>query len=290
VGALAGPAAATFPGRNGLVVYRSRAPRVHYSTWLYVMRADGSLRRPLVRTESADWPRWSPDGRRIVFEGTKRDGSWSGVMTVGADGSGLRAILRGGQRPSWTPSGRTISYVRSTGESGYDLWQARPDGSRARRLEHLGWAAVEWSPDGTRLAVNRGETVIVRDLRNGHRRVVFSDPNGGAGAVSWSPDSRWLAFDNASFPRCGYYLCPVYRLHKVRADGSGLTTLRESRDVRTEPWAPSWSPDGRVISYCRHRIVAGHYLVYRFTVRPDGSHPRVAARTGCDGDWQALPR
>jgi Tol biopolymer transport system component len=270
-------------------VFSSRAPRPGYTTWLYVMHPHGSRRRPLVRMKQAFFARWSPDGQRIVFEGTKPNG-WTGVMTVRADGSGLRAVVHRGARPSWTPSGRRISYLRSTGESGYDLWQARPDGSRARRLEHLGWAGVEWSPDGTMLAIGRSERVIVRDLRTGHRRVVFHDPNGGAGEISWSPDSRWLTFDNASFPRCGDYFCPVYRLHKVRADGSGLATLRESREVRTEPWAPTWSPDGGLISYCRHKIVAGHYLVYRFTVRPDGTHAHVAARTGCDGDWQPRPR
>jgi Tol biopolymer transport system component len=46
-------------------------------------------------------PHWSPDGRRIVFQ--MISGDVSNIYTVGADGTGLTQVTRGGSDnfPDW---------------------------------------------------------------------------------------------------------------------------------------------------------------------------------------------
>jgi Tol biopolymer transport system component len=292
-GAFAAPAGATFPGRNGLVVYDDPAPQEDHfgERWLWTMRPDGSFRRLLVRrVYEARYPRWSPDGRRVVFRGTKTEDGWTGVMTVRADGSGLRSVAQYGDKPAWTPSGRRITYVKNT-RTGDDLWEARADGSRARRLARLGTVrSAEWSPDGSVIAVV-GRWLTVRDGRTGRKRVVYKEPGNtyAVDGMTWSPDGRRLAFTSVSFPRCGHRYCPHYRLWTAHPDGGHLTLLDDDPNYRTAPDDPHWSPDGRTIAYCRRDYVQGHDEYDRWAMRPDGSHRRLAARTGCDGDWQALP-
>jgi Tol biopolymer transport system component len=77
---------------------------------LNVELVDVRTGRTRVLTRGAQ-PSWSPDGRHLVFV------RQAGIDVIGADGRGLRTIVRmpGGTddsalAPSWSPDGRTIAY------------------------------------------------------------------------------------------------------------------------------------------------------------------------------------
>ena len=59
---------------------------------LYVMNADGSGKRLLTRRAWGGLA-WSPDGRKIAFDGATRDGK-SEIYVINADGSGKRRLTR----------------------------------------------------------------------------------------------------------------------------------------------------------------------------------------------------
>jgi Tol biopolymer transport system component len=95
-------------------------------------------------------PVWSPDGRRLAFIWNDRR-----LAVIGADGSHVQtvdslAIDHYAFGAAWSPAGRQLAYRRSS--VGDDLWIARPDGSRRRRLtrgvrdEEIG--PIYWSRDG----------------------------------------------------------------------------------------------------------------------------------------------
>ena len=84
---------------------------------VWVMNADGSAPRLLSGTVWAKRGSWSPDGRRLVFDGPQHvDGSRLlddfDLYVANADGSGRHRITRGPQRDvlaAWSPDGTLIA-------------------------------------------------------------------------------------------------------------------------------------------------------------------------------------
>ena len=100
---------------------------------LWVVNADGSNPRQLTRYAVGSNPAWSPDGRRIAFEGDLQGSAGpSDLFVVNADGSGLRRLARNGGAPAWSPDGRTIAFLHNR-----EVYIVKADGSDERRLTQL---------------------------------------------------------------------------------------------------------------------------------------------------------
>jgi len=119
------------------------------------------------------YPRWSPDGRRLVVQVTHWPAA-PATATAPPSGSPRIAVLDlarprtqvprvlapglPGTYPDW--SWKTDTIVFSTndpdvvnGDAEHDLWTVRPDGTRLRQVTHLQQPALAmhptWTPDGT---------------------------------------------------------------------------------------------------------------------------------------------
>ena len=144
------PAAATFAGTNGRLVF-SRQGRV------FTMDPDGTNRVLLTSTGNDYSPVWSPDGQRIAFI---RGADAGAIWVMKADGTGAIRVSAYGrgwvQPPIWSPDGRSITYWdavdTATGMVGA-IFRVTPDGSSRTRLTTYGNvnAVRGWSPDGSRL-------------------------------------------------------------------------------------------------------------------------------------------
>jgi Tol biopolymer transport system component len=191
--------------------------------------------RPLYRGAASNVD-WSPDGRRLAFEGL------DGIYVLGRAGGRARRILRGERfsRPAWAPDGRTVAAVRWGSDLTFAIAVARVDGSGLRRLlppqppkSDPQWTAASasetdpsWSPDGRDIAFQAGEgDVVLARVATGRRRLIAT----GRFEPAWSPDGRLLAFESDTGD-----------LWVTNADGSGDSRLLSSNGADA-----SWAPDSR---------------------------------------------
>jgi Tol biopolymer transport system component len=258
-GSLAATAAATFPGRNGPIAFRQFDPATERFPLLRAL-PDGTQ-----VTELSDRPGffsdWRADGRRIAFDFFEPDGDEQ-IATMKADGTDLRVITSGPgihEVPSWSPDGRRIVFGYSPEADpetpGFEtrLWTMRADGSHARPLpiQPPGFdVEPKYAPNGLRIAYMRlrmtsdGEqqqAVFIVDAQGGHvRRLTPWALN--AEHPTWSPDSRWIAFNS-----------PDGTIEAMRPNGRGRHTILAATNGRGghKPW---FSPDGsRILFMCENR-------------------------------------
>ncbi len=151
-------------GRQIVVSRGSAAPpppgRLTQPTDLWIIDLATGRERNLTRSPATweGWPHWSPDGRRIAFEGNLLSGPGDDddVYTISIDGTGLRRLTTqagfdGDVR--YSQDGRTLVFD-SDRTGNFDLFVMRTDGTHVRQLTHD--SSYEYSgsfsPDGKYIA------------------------------------------------------------------------------------------------------------------------------------------
>lgn len=103
------------------------------------------------------WPIWSPDGTQIAFI-SNRDDDWQ-LYVMRADGSEMRPLAPSDTFPthSWSPDGRTLTYLGVNDSGIEDIYQVNVDGGEPVNLTNnpLYYGLPLWSPDGAWLAFSR---------------------------------------------------------------------------------------------------------------------------------------
>lgn len=194
---------------------------------LYVMRRDGSdLSRvtgppddgstDLNRSLYDSHPKWSPDGRSIVFNRTVTEPDQE-VFEIDVDGTGLRKLTDYADRdtyPSISPDGR------------YLLW---------RRV----------LPEGGDTRSGRNSEIFIADREGGNPRNI-SNHSAFEGYPTWLPGSDGVVFASNRNGESPYDL----NIYVMRPDGSRVTKLTETVPGVLQV-KPSVSPDGQSILFNR---------------------------------------
>ena len=186
---------------------------------IYTMNDDGSRIRRLTDNPLADkYPRWSPDGKKIVFERSLAPKDLladreSKIFVMDADGRNehqLTASPESSERPSWHPDGTRIAF------SVY-LWTGRG----------------KMTP--TNIAVINLQTGKVKRLTNHQENGLSDHPD-------WSPNGRQIVFEHSDeFGRNIWTMTADGKHDKRRSPPSEAILL-----IR---YIPRWSPDGVHILY-----------------------------------------
>jgi len=160
---------------------------------------------------------------------------------------------------AWSPDGALLT----AGAMDYRIWRA--DGTPVATFRELGtpaWA-LAWSPDSRTLAISDEDATVALYTAAGtliERRWDL----GGAGGVAFAPDGRTLAVNDHEDARLG-------DPSATPAVGSRTPPLPQDRNP-TSRYRAVWSPDGRLATVERDRIVRLWHA--------DGA--ALAALDGCD--------
>jgi Tol biopolymer transport system component len=109
---------------------------------VFIMNIDGSGQRQLTpwKLAAGDFPRFSPDGKQIIFRARFSDGPGGDLYTVRPDGSQLRKLTHGEPgmlSASYSPDGKYIAFAHQEPNNGMaDIWVMKADGTGAVRLTH----------------------------------------------------------------------------------------------------------------------------------------------------------
>lgn len=194
------------------------------------------------------------------------------LFSIGSDGTGLRAVTTDG--------------------AGYDAPKVSPDGSkvaflrrntlytmpapagRARRVAPA--TSYDWAPDSRRLVVSSNDDIGIVDA--GRLQRLTTGPAGDY-EPTWSPDGRTIVFRRSVRDRE-----LVNELYAIAADGTHLRAVTHERELSADcprqtntPVAPSFSPDGEALAFVEEQTgcesVKGTGALVRVDV--DGSDRRV---------------
>jgi Tol biopolymer transport system component len=215
----------------------------------------GALHRVSFDSGSEYRPRWTPDGRSVVF-GAFRGAN--GLYQRRADGTGVDSLLLEGtfDEGTWSPDGTWLVFrsgASSAAAGGRDIFGMRP-GVDSAPVPVLATPydeeAIALSPDGTRMAYQSDETgrteVFVRpfpEVESGKRQV----SNGGGVAPLWSRDGRELFYLGADNDMMVVRVSPgaTLELGEPRVLFRLPADLSQQQSQFYTPW--DIGPDGRFI-------------------------------------------
>jgi dipeptidyl aminopeptidase/acylaminoacyl peptidase len=244
------------------VVTASDLPRAKRASQVWRMDIDGRNAREVTQPDSgASSPRWSPDGRSILFISAKEGSSNLYIMpAAGGEARRLTNISTGISDPLWSPDGRWIAFATdlypecgaddACNKKIADTWANGPlKAHMADSLLYRHWTA--WK-DGTRthIFLADAQTGQVRDLTPGD----YDSPPfqlGGPLQYDFSPDSKEMVFvskrvkDPASTTNNDLWLISIA---DGRAEPRNITAANSAYDG-----GPKYSPDGRYIAYRMQR-------------------------------------
>lgn len=178
-------------------------------------------------------PRFSPDGRRILFVDYQERRE---LMSYDFSRKIFVPYLGGipARHLSFSPDGQWVAYEN---EADRTLWRSRIDGSQALQLTFPPLEVLQstWSPDGKQMIFSASENLYVIPAQGGNPTLLTRGIE-----PSWSPDGRFVLFAASSTDATGWHPS-IYQLDMATHDVKLIPGSLEFE-------GPQWSPDGKYIA------------------------------------------
>ena len=193
-----------------------------------------------------DFPRVSPDGKRIVFETTDGKEAVVSIYELSRASSVRRLTFGGNNRfPIWSADGSRVTFQSDREGDRAVFWQ-RADGGTADRLTTpepgMSHTPESWSPDGKVLLFSATKDFVsslwMFSLKD-RTATPFGDVKGSALPTDamFSPDGRWVAYQTGEV---GMSEGDTY-VQPFPPTGAKYQTAQGGR--------PLWSRDGRELFF-----------------------------------------
>ena len=249
---------------------------------LWVMNADGSKNRFLVRGSNA---RWSPTGDRIVYTAQAEPrGTQIFVRYMDAEGavSQITRVEKAPTGPTWSPDGTKIGFTMPVDAK--NTWAIKmpraPEGARwvetPRIVERL-----DYRQDGQGFDDDVYRHVFVVPASGGTPRQL-TNGNWHHNGVEWTPDSKQILFGSNRVEDAEY----AWResdIYSVNVDTGNITQLTRRKGPDGNPQV---SPDGKRVAYTGNDWSRDSWQDQKlFVMNIDGSNPRLVS-----GTWDRSPQ
>ncbi|MBI3654643.1 MAG: S9 family peptidase [Acidobacteria bacterium] len=260
------------PDGNQIVYTRRWADKINdkYESDVWIMNADGSKNRFLVKGSA---PQWSADGKRLAYiapgqpQGAQLFVKW---MDTGEE-TQLTRVERGISGFQWSPDGRRIAFNMNvpSPQKFKVAMPPRPAGAKwidpPRVIDRLDYRAdgAGYRPEGY------SHIFIVPSDGGTPRQLTEGDFNHGA--PEWTPDSQTLIFsaarrEDSEYDRAG---SDIYALNVATGQIKQLTD-RKGPDAN-----PAVSPDGKMIAYTGYDFSDDTYSIAKLSLMNiDGANKR----------------
>lgn len=237
---------------------------------IWVMNADGSNKVQITQGPALHgWPRWSPDGTRLVYWGFDSASGAHSIGTCLADGSAGRTVVTSGDyldSPDWHPNGRDIAYGAVT-NGNWDVWMAdvEPDQVELHRLTQSPEMESNplWHPDGSAIAykvVPSGEYNLtiekIMTFENGYAAPTVHQWKSvqAIQMYDWSPDGSKISYTaeiltNASGEERISYAAVVEDVTFNDGDITPGTPIIVAGRKTLGDRGPVFSPDGTQVAF-----------------------------------------
>lgn len=215
----------------------------HFSDLYLVDTASGNLKKLTGKMLYAGYPRWSPSGDQVAFIGISESDNLmiSQIYLISAHGGEIMKLTgspTGVEQFAWSPDGRKIAYVRS-------------DETSNKMGNNNGYDAIEIEYNSMYLTQRPVPSHIWLISAEGgnERRLTFGTWSVAGSGISWSPDGKEIAFQKNEIPKSGKF-CSTIQVVDIKTGEHKRITKRDNKHSMIYETSPSFSPDGKFITYC----------------------------------------
>ncbi len=262
---------------QGMDIWRLELPSGNLQPIALTIPADDERGMPeVVRTFTGNISEYAvaPSGKEVAF--VVRGEIFATRFPDGGITRNLTETVEPESGLTWSPDSKVLIFsAEREGQSDlYRLTSDDPEEPRLRRARKLrlepltqtpdSETSPRLSPDGKKLAFRRGAgDLVVMDIETRQERVLVKGWN--LGDFLWSPDSRWLAYEQAD----ENYNSDIWI---VSAEGGEPVNL--TRHPRNDS-SPSWSADGRALVFLSERDTDTPNIYFVYLRKEDDEKTRA---------------
>ncbi|MEV6981475.1 S9 family peptidase [Sphaerisporangium sp. NPDC051017] len=226
-------------GRSvAFVVSVADAEKDHTRSTIWLVTTDGGEPKQLTSGPADSAPRFSPDGRHLLYLSSSDGGPaqlWS-LPLDGGEATRLTDLPLGADLGVWSPDGTMIAWTATV-----DGAETVEDSVAARRcpvvVDDIGYKI-----DGLGLRKELRQQLFVLTVDGGQARQLTDGDHDHTMPV-WAPDSRGIAVSMPDYSVYGTVLCPQ-TIAVVDVETGRLTPVTAADAMF---WALDWSPDGETL-------------------------------------------
>ena len=242
---------------------------------LWIVDFDGNDLRPLTTGSANDSsPRWSPDGKRLLYASTAEGPVQIYVRWLDTGQTAkVTSVQKSPTSMSWSPDGKWIAFAMLVPE------ETKPFAELPAKPEGADWAKpakviqkLLYRADGEGYLEDGYSQAFVVTADGGTPRQLTHGAFNHAGPLSWTPDGKTIIFSANRHDDWEYDPLNSEIYEVSMADG----TIRALTERKGPDQSPAVSPDGKFIAYTGFDDKEQGYQVTRlYVMNRDGTSARL---------------